>query len=115
MVAAYSKSTRLIRSKSVRQWYMSTNIMFLDIIHHPVFICVLKNKQDGLSDKDRTMDKVQKHNICTRLTSAYIVHFVSEQTMVLLSTLVSFLQNRLELGISNTDPNIISGTLYGLL
>jgi hypothetical protein len=26
---------------------------------------VLKNKQDGVSDKDETMDNVQKHNICS--------------------------------------------------
>jgi hypothetical protein len=27
--------------------------------------CVLKNKQDGVLDKDRMTDNVQKHNICT--------------------------------------------------
>jgi hypothetical protein len=27
--------------------------------------CVLKNKQDGVFDKDKTMDNVQKHNICS--------------------------------------------------
>jgi hypothetical protein len=26
--------------------------------------CVLKNKQDGVLDKDKMMDNVQKHNIC---------------------------------------------------
>jgi hypothetical protein len=26
--------------------------------------CVMKNKQDGVLDKDRTMDNVQEHNIC---------------------------------------------------
>jgi hypothetical protein len=26
--------------------------------------CVLKNKQDGVLDKDKKMDNVQKHNIC---------------------------------------------------
>jgi hypothetical protein len=26
---------------------------------------VLKNKQDGVLDKNRTMENVQKHNICT--------------------------------------------------
>jgi hypothetical protein len=31
--------------------------------------CVLKNKQDGVLDKDRTMDNVQKHNICTNVPS----------------------------------------------
>jgi hypothetical protein len=25
----------------------------------------LKNKQDGVLDKDKMMDNVQKHNICT--------------------------------------------------
>jgi hypothetical protein len=37
---------------------MSTNIMFLDIIHHPVFIYVLESKQDGFLDEDRMMDNV---------------------------------------------------------
>jgi hypothetical protein len=27
--------------------------------------CVLKNKQNGVLDKDKTMDNAQKHNICT--------------------------------------------------
>jgi hypothetical protein len=27
--------------------------------------CVLKNKEDDVLDKDRMMDNVQKHNICT--------------------------------------------------
>jgi hypothetical protein len=31
--------------------------------------CVLKYKQDGVSDKNRTMDNVQKHNICTSYAS----------------------------------------------
>jgi hypothetical protein len=29
--------------------------------------CVLKNTQDGVLDKDKTMDNVQKHNICTNV------------------------------------------------
>jgi hypothetical protein len=29
--------------------------------------CVLKNKQDGGLDKDKMMDNVQKHNICTNV------------------------------------------------
>jgi hypothetical protein len=32
--------------------------------------CVLKYNQDGVLDKNRTMDNVQKHNICTNLTSS---------------------------------------------
>jgi hypothetical protein len=32
--------------------------------------CVLKNKQDGFLDKDRTMDNVQKHNNCTNVPSS---------------------------------------------
>jgi hypothetical protein len=30
--------------------------------------CVLKNKQDGVFNKDRAMDNVQKHNICKNYT-----------------------------------------------
>jgi hypothetical protein len=37
--------------------------MFMDIIHHPV----LKYKQDGVLDKNRTMDNVQKHNTYTNV------------------------------------------------
>jgi Zn-finger protein len=29
--------------------------------------CVLKNKEDGVSDIKRTMDNVQKHNIYTNV------------------------------------------------
>jgi hypothetical protein len=36
----------------------STHIMFLDIIQRPVFI------------SNRTMDNVQKHNICTDVLSS---------------------------------------------
>jgi hypothetical protein len=32
--------------------------------------CVLKNKQDGVLDKDRAMDNNQKHNICTNVPSS---------------------------------------------
>jgi hypothetical protein len=32
-------------------------------------LCVLKNKQDGVLDKDKMMDNVQKHNICTYFCS----------------------------------------------
>jgi hypothetical protein len=32
--------------------------------------CVLKNKQDGVLDKDKTMDNVQKHSICTNVPSS---------------------------------------------
>jgi hypothetical protein len=34
--------------------------------------CVLKNKQDGVLDKGKTMDNVQKHNICTGVLNVYI-------------------------------------------
>jgi hypothetical protein len=30
----------------------------------PYLRCVLKEKQDDVSDKDKTMDNVQKRNIC---------------------------------------------------
>jgi hypothetical protein len=39
-----------------------TELWFLD------FCCVLKYKQDGVLDKKRTMDNVQKHNICILYT-----------------------------------------------
>jgi hypothetical protein len=32
------KLVKWVRSKSVWRWYISTNIMFLDITHHPVFV-----------------------------------------------------------------------------
>jgi hypothetical protein len=32
--------------------------------------CVLKNKEDGVLDKDRTMDNVQKNNIRTNVPSS---------------------------------------------
>jgi hypothetical protein len=32
--------------------------------------CVLKNKQGGVFDKNRTMDNVQEHNICTNVPSS---------------------------------------------
>jgi hypothetical protein len=58
--------------------------MFLDIIHHPLFLskktggdriqslkrCVLKYKQDGDLDEDRTMDNAQKHYICINVQSS---------------------------------------------
>jgi hypothetical protein len=48
-----------------------TNIMFLDIIHCPVyfskiFYLFFKNKQDCVLDKDRTMDNIKKYNSCTQ-------------------------------------------------
>jgi hypothetical protein len=33
--------------------------------------CILKYKQDGVLDKNRTMDNVQKHNICSSDTLEY--------------------------------------------
>jgi hypothetical protein len=35
--------------------------------------CVLKYKQGGGLDKSRTMDNVQKHNICTNVSSSQTV------------------------------------------
>jgi hypothetical protein len=35
--------------------------------------CVLKYKQDGVLDKNRTMDNVQKHNTCTFLRQPSVV------------------------------------------
>jgi hypothetical protein len=32
--------------------------------------CVLKNKQDGVLDKDKTTENVQIHNICTNVPSS---------------------------------------------
>jgi hypothetical protein len=32
--------------------------------------CVLKDKQNDVSNKDKTMDNVQKHNICTNAPSS---------------------------------------------
>jgi hypothetical protein len=34
--------------------------------YHSIYTsCVLKYKQDGVLDQNRTMDNAQKHNICT--------------------------------------------------
>jgi hypothetical protein len=35
--------------------------------------CVLKNKQDGVLDKDRMMDNVQKHNICNKTEPLHVL------------------------------------------
>jgi hypothetical protein len=34
---------------------------------YPVEKCILKYKQDGVLDKNRMMDNVQKYNICTNV------------------------------------------------
>jgi hypothetical protein len=54
--------------------------MFLDIIHQVLpedgdriqspRRCVLKNKEDGVLDQDKTMANVQEHNICTNVPSS---------------------------------------------
>jgi hypothetical protein len=62
------------------------NIMFLDIIRHSVFIqnriqspkrCGLKYKQDGVLNKNRTMDNAKKYNICTNVPLSQTFRFYS--------------------------------------
>jgi hypothetical protein len=89
MVLYTTYEVSLLRSKSLWRWYLSTNIIFLDIIHRPAYIskhnvsetgfCLrfqVKPTQLGPIDraspylwteihKNGTMDNVQKHNICT--------------------------------------------------
>jgi hypothetical protein len=59
--------------------------MFLDIIHHPVFIwkkrlVYTNNIKCNITravflDKDRTMDNVQKHNICNAQYTIHTIQF----------------------------------------
>jgi hypothetical protein len=41
-----------------------------------------KNKQDGVLDQDKTMDNVQKHNICTHVPSSQILDLSVSLTIV---------------------------------
>jgi hypothetical protein len=36
-----------------------------------------KNKQDGVLDEDKTMDNVQKHNICNRRIVGRVVFYAA--------------------------------------
>jgi hypothetical protein len=44
--------------------------------------CVLKNKQDGVLDKDRTMDSVNKQNICPHYVIFSILIFNPEDGII---------------------------------
>jgi hypothetical protein len=44
---AVGEQRKWIGSKSLWRWYISTNIMFLDIIHRPVFILKYKVTETG--------------------------------------------------------------------
>jgi hypothetical protein len=80
------------RNVGERKWWKCIIcIIFLDIVHRPVFIqnkvlfifqnsvseirfslrnVVLKNKQEGVLDKNRPMDDVLNHNICANVSSS---------------------------------------------
>jgi hypothetical protein len=38
--------------------------------------CILENKQDGVLDKEKTMDNVQKRNVCTNVPSSRTLHHI---------------------------------------
>jgi hypothetical protein len=82
--------TTWIRSKSLWWWYINITIVFLDIIHHPVFISILtgtcsvdwaqlsrfhlkteteSSLRNVVLNKNRMSNNVQKHNRCNNMNS----------------------------------------------
>jgi hypothetical protein len=50
----------------------------------------LRTKQDGVLDKDKTMDNVQKHNIFTNILSSRTFRSFLASVMVLMASVTAF-------------------------